>query len=96
MSPDEFAQLLKDAVPSAVVHAIVEYVHDWARYFEQCIYDNVTGVTTAREFIIRERDDSGACLSLAPRPPPRARLAPASCFVYSSLLLSHIRCACLL
>ena len=60
LSPADFVQLLSDSIPNAVVHAMVEYVHDWAGFFEQCIYNNLTGVNTAREFIIREREDGGA------------------------------------
>ena len=57
LSPSAFTQLLSDAVPNCIVHDFLEYVHDWASFFADCIYDEVVGINTAREFIIRERDD---------------------------------------
>ena len=60
LSPDEFSRLLQDAVPTACVHPFIDHVHDWAKFFSECIYDEVEGVTTAREFILRKRDDGGA------------------------------------
>jgi hypothetical protein len=33
------------------VHDFLEYVHDWASFFTDCIYENVVGINTAREFI---------------------------------------------
>ena len=59
LCPREFARLLQEAIPSSVVHPFLEYVHDWADFFSECIYDNVEGITTAREFILRKRDDGG-------------------------------------
>eukprot|EP00965_Chrysotila_dentata_P021965 726867-Pleurochrysis_carterae.AAC.3 len=49
------------STPSATVHPLVEYVHDWSSFFSDHIYDHVEGITEAREFIIKERDDGGEC-----------------------------------
>ena len=38
-----------------MVHPLVEYVHAWDQFFSDCIYTSVEGITTAREFILRER-----------------------------------------
>ena len=63
LSPDEFSRLLQDAVPTACVHPFLDHVHDWAEFFSDCIYDELLGINTAREFILRKRDDNGAlCL----------------------------------
>ena len=86
LCPVEFAQMLKDAIPNAVVHAMVEYVHNWAGFFEDCIYTNMTGVTTAREFILRQRDDGGACHT-------RTRLAHATCVRRARTRLTRTRLA---
>ena len=59
LSPADFAALLKESVPSAMVHPFVEYVHDWASFFADCVYDSVVGINSAREFILRERADGG-------------------------------------
>ena len=72
LSPSDFHQMLQEAIPSAVVHQFLEYVHDWADFFSECIYDSVHGLNTAREFIIRERADGGA---QRPMSNPNARLA---------------------
>ena len=37
LSPADFHQLLQEAVPSAIVHPFLEYVHDWAALFRECI-----------------------------------------------------------
>ena len=60
LSTDAFVRMLTAAVPNCVVHAFLEYVHDWARFFSDCIYEDVVGINTAREFIMRQRDDGGA------------------------------------
>ena len=65
LSPDAFVRMLQTAVPNCVVHDFLEYVHDWATFFSDCIYEDVVGINTAREFIMRQRDDGGA-----PPPPP--------------------------
>eukprot|EP00965_Chrysotila_dentata_P189358 6173276-Pleurochrysis_carterae.AAC.4 len=56
-TPSAFQRYLRAAVPGAVVHDLVEYVHDFKSFFTDHIYDNVQGINDAREFIIRERDD---------------------------------------
>ena len=48
----------------STVHGLIEYVHDWAGLFAECIYDAVEGINSAREFLIREREDGGVCPSL--------------------------------
>eukprot|EP00965_Chrysotila_dentata_P208942 6184987-Pleurochrysis_carterae.AAC.1 len=48
-----------------MVHPLVEYVHDYAGFFNDCIYDRVEGINDARIFILRERDDGGVCASAA-------------------------------
>ena len=62
------------------MHPFLEYVHDWADFFSECIYENVEGITTAREFILRKRDDGGVwrlryvtndALLLLQLPPPQ-------------------------
>ena len=64
LCPLEFTRLLQDAILSARVHPFLEYVHEWAGFFSDFIYENVQGITTAREFILRKRDDGGAWLCL--------------------------------
>eukprot|EP00965_Chrysotila_dentata_P096076 3174056-Pleurochrysis_carterae.AAC.1 len=56
-SPSAFQQYLREAVPGAVVHPLVEYVHDFKSFLSDHIYEDVHGINDAREFIIRERDD---------------------------------------
>ena len=41
------------------MHPIVEYVYDWAAFFSECVYSEVEGVTTAREFVLRLRESDG-------------------------------------
>jgi hypothetical protein len=60
LSTDAFVRMLTAAVPNSVVHPFLEYVHDWASFFSDCIYEDVVGINTAREFIMRQRDDGGA------------------------------------
>ena len=59
LCPVDFARMLQDAIPSAHVHPFLEYVHDWAEFFADCIYEHLQGITSAREFIMRMRDDGG-------------------------------------
>eukprot|EP00965_Chrysotila_dentata_P254658 6211951-Pleurochrysis_carterae.AAC.2 len=58
-TPSAFQNYLKVAIPGAKVHPLVEYVHDFASFFTDVIYDSVEGINDAREFVIRERDDGG-------------------------------------
>eukprot|EP00965_Chrysotila_dentata_P122993 4065112-Pleurochrysis_carterae.AAC.1 len=60
-TPSAFMRYLREAIPSSTVHPLVEYVHDWASFFKDQIYDAVEGINDAREFIIKERDDGGKC-----------------------------------
>eukprot|EP00965_Chrysotila_dentata_P018680 621715-Pleurochrysis_carterae.AAC.1 len=50
---------MQEAVPDATIHPIMKYTHDWTTFFDSDIYDSVEQVNTARECILRKRDDGG-------------------------------------
>eukprot|EP00965_Chrysotila_dentata_P234325 6200101-Pleurochrysis_carterae.AAC.1 len=56
-TPSVFLTYLSNSVQGAVVHPLVEYVHDYSAFFADTIYDRVEGINDAREFIIKERED---------------------------------------
>eukprot|EP00965_Chrysotila_dentata_P121861 4028031-Pleurochrysis_carterae.AAC.1 len=39
LTPSVFLQHLSEAIPSAIVHPMVEYVHDYASFLGDCIYE---------------------------------------------------------
>eukprot|EP00965_Chrysotila_dentata_P147848 4880476-Pleurochrysis_carterae.AAC.1 len=57
LTPAHFMEYLACSLPDAHVFDIVEYTHDWAEYFKDCIYDGLAGITGAREYIIKMRAD---------------------------------------
>eukprot|EP00965_Chrysotila_dentata_P054970 1824810-Pleurochrysis_carterae.AAC.1 len=59
LTPSGFLCMLQEAIPDATVHPITTYVHDWASFFRNTVYDNTDGITTARNFILKKRDDGG-------------------------------------
>lgn len=59
LNPVAFLELLRQAVPQSHVYPILTYVHDWKGLLSDEIYQRVSGITKAREFIIKERDDKG-------------------------------------
>ena len=77
----------------------MQYVHDWAGLFEDCIYADVEGVNTAREFVLRQWEDGGVCMHL-PRyselcifdNPPACVLAIAVQRCVLCVLLAHSCC----
>eukprot|EP00965_Chrysotila_dentata_P186435 6156132-Pleurochrysis_carterae.AAC.2 len=54
----------KRKAKGAVVHPLVEYVHDYSNFFADAIYDSVEGIKEAREFVIKERGDGGRDLKV--------------------------------
>eukprot|EP00965_Chrysotila_dentata_P139784 4621252-Pleurochrysis_carterae.AAC.1 len=60
LTPHEFFAYLRASVKSTTVHPLVEYVHDYAAFFEECIYHEVKGINDARVFVLKERADGGA------------------------------------
>eukprot|EP00965_Chrysotila_dentata_P260345 6213872-Pleurochrysis_carterae.AAC.2 len=57
----------QEAIPDATVHPIMRYVHVWASFFRNTNYDNTDGITTARNFVLKERDDgatASTCIRL--------------------------------
>lgn len=63
--PATLFSVLQVALPHATVHPIMTYVHDWAAFFVNDIYDSVTYLNTAREFIVRKRNDDGNAFRLS-------------------------------
>eukprot|EP00965_Chrysotila_dentata_P003335 108809-Pleurochrysis_carterae.AAC.1 len=62
LTPSGLLCMLQEAIPNATVHPITTYVHDWASFFRNTIYDKTDGITTARNFILKKRD-GGSFLS---------------------------------
>eukprot|EP00965_Chrysotila_dentata_P142031 4695023-Pleurochrysis_carterae.AAC.1 len=52
---------VQEGVPGSKVHPILTYVHAWDDFFRPAIYYSVLQITTARVFILRQRDDSCTC-----------------------------------
>eukprot|EP00965_Chrysotila_dentata_P101176 3341337-Pleurochrysis_carterae.AAC.4 len=55
-----FMTYLRATIPGSKVHPLVEFTHDYAAFIDGHIYDSVEGMSDAREFMVKERDDGGA------------------------------------